>query len=113
MRLLTFAVDGRVLLGLKIGDYVVDLAAGFAVAETQGPSGLQAPPADMRSFLEAGDQAMQAAAFVGALVDASLAGGRKGVFASQPGVLHELKNVRVLPPIANPHKMMFPRLAVS
>lgn len=107
MRLLTFAVDGRVGVGLEIGGYVVDLAAGFAVLESQAPTGLPAPPTDMRSFLEAGDRAIQAASLVSEFMLDSLAHGRMVGFAGEPRTLYETHEVEMLAPIANPHKMLF------
>ncbi len=107
MRLLTFAVDGRSGVGFEIGGYVVDLAAGFAVLESQGQTGLPAPPTDMRSFLEAGNQAIEAAAIVSEFMLDSLAHGRRVGFAGQPRTLYERHEVEILAPITNPHKMLF------
>lgn len=107
MRLLTFAADGRSMVGLDVGGYVVDLAAGFAVMESQAGTGLPMPPNEMRAFLEAGDAAMNAAAAVHDFFLDSLAHGRKVGFAGQPRTMYERQQVRLLAPIGNPHKMLF------
>lgn len=107
MRLLSFAVDNRGGVGLEIGGYIVDLAVGFAVLEAETPTGLPAPPRDMRSFLEAGEVAMRAAASVNDFILDSLAHGRKVGFAGRPRTLYEREEVTILAPIANPHKMLF------
>lgn len=107
MRLLTFAADGRSGVGIEIAGYVVDLAAGFAVLNNRAPTGLPKPPTDMRSFLEAGAPALNAAALVSDFVTDSLAHGRKVGFEGHPRTLYERREVKILAPIANPHKMIF------
>ncbi|MGQ9674168.1 MAG: fumarylacetoacetate hydrolase family protein [Chloroflexota bacterium] len=107
MRLLTFSAGGQSGVGLEVAGYVVDLAAGFAVLNNRAPTGLPTPPKDMRSFLEAGAPAWDAAALVNDFITDSLAHGRKVGFEGQPRTLYEKREVTILAPIANPHKMLF------
>ncbi len=94
MKLLTFSREGKLGLGILVAGRVVDLSASHA----RLPSDLKPhapPPSDMRSFLEAGDEAMAAA-------------GRIEEWArnSEDAVSYEPEDVKIEAPIRNPRKVI-------
>jgi 2-keto-4-pentenoate hydratase/2-oxohepta-3-ene-1,7-dioic acid hydratase in catechol pathway len=111
MRLVTFAARGRTRIGALEGDWVVDLTSAatrhYALEGTPHPvaRARAAVPATMRSFLGGGDDAV---AFARRLVDnlrryLTDAGAAALVAA---GVVWPRDEVRILPPVTMPPKIL-------
>ena len=103
MKLLTFAKDGQIRLGARVGDLIVDLNASYAhLLAQKGSKNAQeeadaALPDDMRSFLEGGEEALKSAWEVEEWV---LEKGGEGAATFAPD------EVRLKAPILNPHKII-------
>ncbi len=93
MKLVTYYQAGTSRLGAVMGDVVIDLAG--AQAARQGEDF----PADMLTFLQAGDEARQTAGEIIEWVESN----RKS--AEEPFV-HALSDLTLAPPILNPSKII-------
>jgi acylpyruvate hydrolase len=93
MKLLTFSREGKASLGILIDGRVVDLAASHALL----PPDLKPrhPLLDMRSFLEAGGEAMAAARQI-----------EEWARNFRTAVSHQLEEVKIEPPIPDPRKVI-------
>lgn len=106
MRLLTFAIDGRTLLGVEVDGQVVDLAAAYATIPTRAKEGPATLPSDMLCFLWGGESAMAAARQVVALVEAAHQRGDRARGAAGEIIEYPLAAGRVLAPISRPAKII-------
>ena len=107
MRLVTFeSAPGGDRLGVLIGDKVADLAlAGEACKQDTGVD-IPALPADMMSFLNEGEAALNAADKVKEWCRAQLEKTGKINAASGDPVSFDVKNIRLLAPVPRPPKIL-------
>ncbi len=107
MRLVTFeSAPGDDRLGVLIGDKVADLAlAGEACKQDTGAD-MPALPADMMSFLNEGEAALNAAGKVQEWCRTQLE--KTGKINAAPGgpVSFDVKNIRLLAPVPRPPKIL-------
>jgi len=94
MRLLTFSTEEERRLGALAGGRIVDLAASYGQMSS-GAAGLAGAFSDMRSFLEAGDEAMVAARRT-----------EEWARNSEDAVSYGPEDVKIEAPIRNPRKVI-------
>jgi acylpyruvate hydrolase len=111
MRLTTFAARGQIRLGVEAGEWIIDLnRAGRLRAARGGPrSAAQAAallPPSINDFLAGGEEAMGLAGDAADQVRGALDSTRDLLRLQLEGVVWLLKEVRRLPPVPAPPKIL-------
>ena len=112
MRLVTVAARGETRLGVEAGEWVIDLArAGQAYFGARAPSRASAGacallPPGMTAFLAGGNEAMVVAREVVEHTRGALGDRREAARLREEGVLWALPDVRRLPPVPAPPKIL-------
>ncbi|MBI2954895.1 MAG: fumarylacetoacetate hydrolase family protein [Chloroflexi bacterium] len=106
MRLFRFLANEDARLGVEIGEFLIDLAAGRVLLGQQQGHLLCTVGADMRAFLGAGDMAMAAASKVREIVARGIANGQSLEGPNGERIAYRRSAVRILAPLPNPEKLL-------
>ncbi len=112
MKLVTFGARGRSMVGVWEGDWVIDLTrAGKRHLEQRGLARAAARaqglvPPEMSALLEGGDETLGLAREIAADLRPSLAAPEGARGLHEAGIVWEIQEVRLMPPVPRPGKIL-------